>query len=95
MHRYFTANNSYRCIPVLQDLVALYRNTPHTSLKGMIPRYVSNTNANEVILYLATRKLKTNRNMPLQRKQKRIKSQYNKVRIPHLKRNVENKYQEK
>jgi hypothetical protein len=80
MHRYFTANNSHRWIPVLQDLVVQHRNIPHTSLKGMIPRYVSNTNANEVILYLATRKPKTNINMPLQRKQKRIKPQYNKVK---------------
>jgi hypothetical protein len=54
--RNITANNSYRFIPVLQDLVAQYRNTPHTSLKGMIPQYASNTNVNEVILYLATRK---------------------------------------
>jgi L-lactate utilization protein LutC len=73
-------SNVNLCIPVLQDLVAQYRNTPHTSLKGMIPRYVSNTNVNEVILYLATRKPKTNINMSLQRKQKRIKPQYNKVK---------------
>lgn len=48
----------------------------------MTPQYVSNVNVNEVLLmiYLATRKPKTNRNMLLQRKQKRIKPKYNKVK---------------
>jgi hypothetical protein len=33
MFKYFTANNTYRYIDVIQDMVGRYNNTVHTSIK--------------------------------------------------------------
>ena len=48
MWRYFTKNQTWRYIDVLQDLVQSYNNTPHRSI-GMAPSQVSAKNQEEVL----------------------------------------------
>ena len=49
LYRYFTKQNSYRYLPVLQDIVQSYNNSPHSST-GFAPDDVSHANKERIWL---------------------------------------------
>ena len=47
IYKYFTAENTFRYIPILQDLVRSYNHTVHSTIK-IAPAKVKDSNVNEI-----------------------------------------------
>ena len=89
MYRYFIQNQTYRYLPVLQNLVFNYNNRPHTTLDGLAPASVNKSN--EALLWKAMymNKLKLPKTKTFRFKVG------DKVRVSHLKYVFQRDYQEK
>jgi len=58
IYKYFTAENTYRYINVLDDLVYSYNHSPHSTIK-LAPSDVSDTNVNQIWQTVYENKSKT------------------------------------
>jgi hypothetical protein len=105
MHRFMKSKRSFRYIDFLQDMVANYNKTPHSSLGSKAPRDINETNeVDQIISQYLTFPLKQNKKQAKKEtsKKKKIKTRSpyrfkvgDSVRISHLKHAFEREFMEK
>lgn len=64
LYRYFQKNRTRRYIDVLSDIVDNYNSTPHRSLNGLAPNYVTKKNEADALAVLYLKKSKTIKKKP-------------------------------